>query len=513
MDSPSTLFRTPRTPLARQRPTLSGALGCLIAALLFGSAASAMPVNVVPSNLPSCDPLGLAPGAAGFAPVDELGTIGFPADETIVASWAPTEAKACSAGPLDPDVPGQQVTLRIENTTGLAFSNLWYVSDPETSISNIDGLVDGQAAFKIDNLGLNAPLLAESGTIPLVFEPAEVWTFVIDGYSNLFGLTPDFLASVGLVGDFSVALGTPNDHSSGSIIATVIPEPGSALLVSLGLAGLSISGRRRRGQVPPPRSRSRRRASSLVAPLVACACLVTAWAPSALAVPVPLTGTGPHVIAPSPNPDPFYLAHTWTSYRIPDVLNPGFEVFDPPVNTDLKTPWQGNFQHTVGTGLSPGNSGLNTFNFSGLNGDALAPGTLATHSLLSIGDLDEGGSAGTNEWLRLVARDSTNSVITQPWLSVAIATSGTPNGNPDPLPGWTWDGSSYLFDSLFVGTPNPSMLVRFTTLLPIHELDLEKGHVNYGVSFGGQIEPIPEPSTALLVGLGLAGLGLTPKRR
>jgi hypothetical protein len=509
MNSPITLFQTPRPFFPRRPASLSAALGCLIAALLLGAPALATPVNVVPSNLPSCDPLGLAPGAAGFAPVDELGTFGFPPDETISASWAPGKERACLALPPDPDVPGNQVLLRIKNTTGLSFSNLWYVSDPETSISNIDGLVDGQAAFKIDNVGFNKPLRTETGTIPLIFEPGETWTFVIDGYSNLFGLTPDFLASVGLVGDFSAALGTPNEPSSGSIIATVVPEPGTALLMSLGLVGLSISGRRRPGQG----FRSRLRGSSFVAPLAACACLITAWAPSALAVPVPLTGSGPHVIEPSPNPDPFYLAHTWTSYRTPDVLNPGFEVFDPPAGFTMKTPWQGNFQHTVGSGISSGSSGLNTFNFSGLNGDTLSPGTLATHSLLSIGDLDEGGSPGTNEWLRLVARDSTNSVITQPWLSEAILTSGTPNGNPDPLPGWTWDGSSYLFDSVFVGTPNPSMLVRFTTLLPIHELDLEKGHVNYGVSFGGQIEAIPEPSTALLVGLGLAGLGLTPKRR
>lgn len=514
MRSPSKCSRTNRSGFRPPRHYLAATAGIALALLLFASSgALAMPVNVSPNNLANCDPLGLAPTTAdGLAAVDELGTSGFPADETIVATWAFTEDRACPTSPSDPDIPGNQVVLQIENTTGLAFSNLWYVSDPETSISNFDGRVDNQEAFKIDNVGLNAPLISESGSIPLVFEAGEIWVFVIDNYSNAFGLTPDLLASVGLVGDFSSTVPGAHDFSSGSIIATVVPEPGTALLMGLGLMGLGLAGGEGRRPAPRPRRRGGL-GRPLAIPLSACACLVAGLTSSAAAIPLPLTGSGPHLIAPSPNPDPFYTSHSWTSIRVPDPQNPGLLVFDPPVGTTLKNPWQGNFEHAQGPGLASQNVGLNTFNFSGLNGDAMSPGTLAAESLITLSDLDEGGSAGTNEWLRLTARDSNNSVITLPWLSVAIATSGNPNGNPHPLPGWTWDGSSYLLDSVFIGTPNPSMAVRLVTLLPIYELDFDKAKINYGVSFGAQIEAIPEPSTAFLVGVGLSGLALTRRRK
>ncbi|MFP6638948.1 MAG: PEP-CTERM sorting domain-containing protein, partial [Myxococcota bacterium] len=297
-----------------------------------------------------------------------------------------------------------------------------------------------------------------------------------------------------------------HDGSTGSIIATVVPEPNTALLMGLGLMGLTLAGRKRTSL------QAIRNRSSLPLALSAFMGLLLGFDHPATAYST-LTGSGNHLIAPSPNPDPFYTSHTWTNVRIPDPLNPGSLVFDPPAGTLLKNPWQGNFQQTAGSGLGSGNSGVNTFNFAGLNGDLLAPGTLAAESLISINDLDEGGGAGTNEWLRLTAYDPGNSVIQTPWLSTLVEVSGSPNGNSDPLPGWDWDGSSYLFDTQFVGTPNPGMLIRLITMIPIAELHLEKDHVNFSVGFGAQIEPIPEPSTALLVGIGLMGLGAARRQR
>jgi hypothetical protein len=201
----------------------------------------------------------------------------------------------------------------------------------------------------------------------------------------------------------------------------------------------------------------------------------------------------------------------WTSIRIPDVANPGTNpsgstlslVFDPPAGTVLRAPWQGNFQHTVGTGLGNTVTGLNTFNFGGLAGDLSDPGTLAVDSLFTIGDLDSGSGPET---LTLIARDSNLSVITDPWLSEPIDVSGPGIANPGSFPGWTWNGSSYFFDSSTTYGANPSLAIRFATLVAIHELDIQKDATAYGVSFGAQVEPIPEPSTALLVGLGLGVL-------
>ena len=525
MDSPNRIPRSnPNRCTLRSFRTLLGFAGALV---FLAEAALAMPVNVFPTDFPNCDPLGLtATNADGSVWVDELGTSGFPADETILAQAGPAQAIACPSSQISNN--GTQVMLRITNITGVDFSNLWYVSDPETSITNADGQIDQQAAFKIDAVGVNTPLISESFStgLPGVFENGEVWTFVIDHYFNSSGTGPEVLTSVGLVGIFSGNSAGVANESSGSIIGTVVPEPSTALLMGLGLMGLSIAGSNRprsprksprlaKGRERERRERTRVPGAGMV--LASCAFLVFGLASGAGAVP--LIGSGPNLAQPIPNPDPFYTNHSWTSVRVPDLANPGTNgsgstlslVFDPPVGTALMAPWQGNFQHTVGTGLGNTSTGLNTFNFGGLAGDVSNPGNLAVESLLTIGDLDNGSGA---ESLRLIARDSNLSVITDPWLSEPIAASGIGLGFPAAFPGWTWDGNSYFFDGASASPGfNPSLAIRFITLLPIYELDLEKNNLAYGVSFGAQIEPIPEPSTALLLGIGLCTLGGRARNR
>ena len=65
---------------------------------------------------------------------------------------------------------------------------MWYVADfPDTRITNWDGSVNGSLAFKIDNVGINQPLIGESINVNGIFEPGEIWDFIIDGYQNNFG--------------------------------------------------------------------------------------------------------------------------------------------------------------------------------------------------------------------------------------------------------------------------------------------------------------------------------------
>lgn len=199
-------------------------------ALFVAGPAGAIPVPVTHTDLPSCDALGVPPI------VDELGdTPAFPPDERIIAVDLPTGGVACPSS----DTPAPNVLISMTNITTLDFAEVWYVADPETSISNVDGLVNGEEAFRIDSAGLNTPLVFESLTADGIFEAGETWDFIIDDYFNVLGLVADDFFSPGAVGGTS-----PGGPSSGSIIAIPIPEPGTALLCLLG-AGALVAWRAR----------------------------------------------------------------------------------------------------------------------------------------------------------------------------------------------------------------------------------------------------------------------------
>ena len=160
--------------------------------------------------------------------VHELGNSPlFPDEELILSSdEGITEHRSCPE--LDnPQFPN--VVVSITNLTNESWAELWYVADPQTYLTNHDGWVNGELAFKIDNIGLNTPLLSESISSNLVFEPGETWTFVIQDYINMYGLQPSLYGSTG-VGFSNIE----DQLSSGSIIAVPIPAPGTILLVSIG---------------------------------------------------------------------------------------------------------------------------------------------------------------------------------------------------------------------------------------------------------------------------------------
>ncbi len=98
--------------------------------------------------------------------------------------------------------------------------------------------MNGEEAFRIDAIGVNRPLIFESLTPDGIFEAGETWEFIIDDFSNFLGLAADDFFSIG-VGAFS-----PGGPSSASIIATVVPEPSTALLLGGGLIGLAWRRRR-----------------------------------------------------------------------------------------------------------------------------------------------------------------------------------------------------------------------------------------------------------------------------
>jgi hypothetical protein len=222
---------------------------CVLA--LFVLPALAEPVNVYSVNGPQ-DRLSVR----GWG--DEVGGNGFPADEKILVDnyWQVTDP-VCTGPPYDnPNIYNLEVI--IQNKTTRTFSSLWYVGDThfdeklglvyDTTCSNYDGFIgnaglgDAGYAFKIDNVGVNKPLVWETMGKNGLFEPNEYWYFIIQDFANTSGnsiLRPLF-NNIGIA-----SLSGGAQSSTGSIVANIPENPEPATIALLGLGALSLIRKKR----------------------------------------------------------------------------------------------------------------------------------------------------------------------------------------------------------------------------------------------------------------------------
>jgi len=206
--------------------------------------ARAIPVNGTYTDDSRCDAI---PNQTLPHEIGE--TTAFPIDERILVVVSAITSFACVG---DDGAPNDFV-VQMTNLSSYSYTDLFFVADSAISIGNADGMVMDllnapgvvSDAFRIDGtvtLGVNNPLINESGIVNEIFEPGETWRFLVTNVLFPASVPPTLIFDS--AGGFSgSSLGYP--PSTASILGTqVVPEPSPGLLVALGLMGLA----RRRGR-------------------------------------------------------------------------------------------------------------------------------------------------------------------------------------------------------------------------------------------------------------------------
>ena len=217
--------------------TLAATTALLTAAKLT----HAVPILGVYNEDPRCDAI------PSQTLTHELGEVQFfPLNEAITVN--------ISAAPFTVCVPDDGIAndwiIDMQNVSGIAWTDLFFVADLGLTIGNADGNVidpvnaPGVAvdAFRIDSLGINANLLGESQIADNIFAPGENWRFTVSNYFDPAGTAP--APRFRIPGFFGGSEPFPNAAgSTASILANPVPEPSA--VVALALPAMALLMRRR----------------------------------------------------------------------------------------------------------------------------------------------------------------------------------------------------------------------------------------------------------------------------
>jgi len=144
--------------------------------------------------------------------------------------------------------------VQINNISGIAWTDLFFVADLGLTIGNADGVVIDVVnapgvvvdAFKIDGTvtaGVNNSLQNESSTVDEIFSPGESWRFTVTNYHDPnFGTIPPVLFRAPGIFAGSEPYVVPA-ISTANILANPVPEPTSVALIVL--AAVVLTRRRR----------------------------------------------------------------------------------------------------------------------------------------------------------------------------------------------------------------------------------------------------------------------------
>lgn len=226
-----------------QPPALLTAAATTVLALTAANTSRAVPVTGVYIEDPRCDvipqqTLSHELGEGGFFPINE---------SFKVNAVTPATFTVC----VPDDGQANDWIVDITNTSGIAWTNLFFVADDQMFIGNADGTMldpfgpPGIAptdAFRIDSVGLNNNLLGESLLNDGIFAPGESWRFNVSNFSHASGAAfPPIFQRPGIFANSeTVNAAIPG---TASILAIPVPEPST--IGALVVAGCALLMRRR----------------------------------------------------------------------------------------------------------------------------------------------------------------------------------------------------------------------------------------------------------------------------